>query len=64
MGKISELWRYWSILLDKIMPVVTNLTQSFRDDDWKLHLSAIRRAVPLIFAFGRINPLNASVVLI
>ena len=52
MGKNSELWRYWRILLDKVMPVVINLTQSFRDNDWELYLSAIRRAIPLIFAFG------------
>ena len=52
MGKNSELWRYWSIFLDKVMPVVINLTQSFRDTDWELYLSAIRRAIPLIFAFG------------
>ena len=55
MGKNSELWRYWSIFLDKVMPVVINLTQSFRDADRELHLSAIRRAMPLIFAFGQIN---------
>ena len=52
MGKNSELWRYWSIFQDKIMPVVLNLTQSFRDADWELHLSTIRRAMPLIFNFG------------
>ena len=28
-----------------IMPVVINLTQSFRDTDWELHLSAIPRAM-------------------
>ena len=55
MGKNSELWRYWSIFLDKIMPVVINFTQSFRDVDQELHLPAIRTAMPLIFAFGRIN---------
>ena len=26
MGKNSELWIYWSILLAKIMPVVISLT--------------------------------------
>ena len=45
MGKHSELWRYWSIFQDMIMPVVINLTQSFRDTDWELHLSTIPRAM-------------------
>ena len=51
----SELWSYWNIFLDAIMPVVIDLTRSFRDANWKLHLSAIRRAMPLLFAFGRTN---------
>ena len=55
MGKNGELWRYLSMFLDKIMPVVINLTQSFRDGDWELYLSAIRRAMTLVFVFGRIN---------
>ena len=37
MGKNTELWRYWSIILDKIMSVVINLTQPFRDAGWALH---------------------------
>ena len=51
----SELWSYWNIFLDAIMPVVIDLTRSFRDANWKLHLSAIRRAMPLLFAFCRTN---------
>ena len=37
MGINSALWRYWRIFLDKIIPVVTSLTQTFRDADWELH---------------------------
>ena len=55
MGKNTELWRYWSIILDKIMSVVINLTQPFRDAGWALHLSPIRRAMSLIFAFDQTN---------
>ena len=47
MGKNTELWRYWSIILDKIMSAVINLTQPFRDAGWALHLSPIRRAMSL-----------------
>ena len=54
-GTNSELWNYWNIFLDKIMPTVIDLTRSFREADWQLHLSAIRRAMPLLFAFGRTN---------
>ena len=57
-GTNSELWNYWNIFLDKIMPTVIDLTRSFREADWQLHLSAIRRAMPLLFAFGRKIPLH------
>ena len=53
--KKSELWRYWNIFLDDIMPVIIDLTRSFREANWNLHLSSIRRAMPLFFAFGRTN---------
>ena len=33
MGGKSELWRYWNIFLDKIMPVAIDLTKSFRNGD-------------------------------
>ena len=53
MGGKSDLWRYWNIFLDEIMPVVIDLTKSFRNGDWELHMTAIRKAMPLIFAFWR-----------
>ena len=37
------------------MPILTDLTHSFRQANWGMHLSALRRAVPLFFAFGHIN---------
>ena len=37
------------------MPVVIDLTRSFREGLWKLHMSAVRRAIPLFFAFGHTN---------
>ena len=52
MGGKSELWRYWNIFLDEIMPVVIDLTKSFRNGDWELHMTAIRKAMPLIFSLG------------
>ena len=37
------------------MPVLQDLTLSHREGDWNLHISAVRRALPLFFAFGRTN---------
>ena len=51
----SKPFHYWSVFLDKIAPVLRDLTLSFREGDWNLHLSAIRRALPLFFSFDRIN---------
>ena len=55
-GKLqSEQFKYWCLLLDEIMPVLRDLTRSHREGDWKLHISAVRRALPLFFAFGGTN---------
>ena len=43
----SENFKFWNIFLDKIMPVLTDLTRSFREGKWSLYLSALRRAIPL-----------------
>ena len=32
-----------------------DLTCSQRESNWDLHLSAVRRAIPIFFAFGRTN---------
>ena len=37
------------------MPIINNLTLSFRESNWLLYLSALQRAIPLFFAFDRTN---------
>ena len=54
-SQTSENFKYWSIFLDEIFPVLNDLTQSFCQSDWCKHLSAVRRAIPLFFAFGHTN---------
>ena len=54
-GKRSEKFKYWNLFLDVIMPVMTDLTHSFRQADWKAYLSSLRRSIPLFFAIGKIN---------
>ena len=51
----SNRFKYWSIFIDKIMPIIQDLTLSFRNGDWDLHLSAVRRSLKLRFAFGHMN---------
>ena len=38
----SECFRYWSLFLDVIMPILTDLTHSFRQANWDMHLSVLR----------------------
>ena len=40
---------------DKIVPVLRDLTHSFREKDWSLHLPAVKNAIPLFFSFDRTN---------
>ena len=51
----SMPFQYWSQFLDQVVPVLKDLTLSFREGEWSLHLSAIRRAIPLFFSFDRTN---------
>ena len=51
----NEQFRYWSTFLDELIPVIIDLTLSFRESNWLLYLSALRRAMPLFFAFDRSN---------
>ena len=48
-------FQYWSVFLDKIVPVLRDLTLSFRESEWMLHLSSTQRALSLFFAFDRTN---------
>ena len=41
--------------LEEIIPVLRGLTRSHREENWKLHLSAVRRSLSLFFAFDRTN---------
>ena len=41
--------------IEKVSPVLRDLTYSHREGNWKLHLSAIQRALPLVFAVDRTN---------
>ena len=53
--KSSQQFEYWNTFLDEIAPVLRDLTRSNREADWKLHISAVRRALPLCFTFDRVN---------
>ena len=51
----SSLFATGTNFLSKMAPVLPDLTRSFRDADWYLHLSSISRAVDLCFSFDHIN---------
>ena len=53
--KNSECFLYWDKLIYELAPILNDLTKSFREADWNLHLSAIQRAIPLFLAFDRVN---------
>ena len=40
----SNLFAYWNNFLSNMAPVLRDLTRSFRDADWYLHLSSVSRA--------------------
>ena len=54
MSTPSENFKYWSDFIDKIIPILNDLTLSFRNAEWDLHLSAVWR-IPLFFTFGHTN---------
>ena len=51
----SEIWKFWNIFTDQVMPVLINLTRSFREGNWLLHLQTIRKALPLFLNCNRTN---------
>ena len=53
--KKSEQFLFWYNFISKVFPVLRDLTRSHREVDWKLHISAIQRTLPLVFAFDRTN---------
>ena len=54
-SKESKQFKYWSIVLDELYPVLCDLTASYRNGDWLLHLPAVERAIKLFFTFDRTN---------
>ena len=51
----NKNFQYWTVFLDEIFPIIRYLTNSFRERNWTLHLCAVRKAIPLFFAFDRVN---------
>ena len=51
----NKQFRYWSTFLNELIPIVNYLTLSFRESNWLLYLSALRKAMPLFFAFDWSN---------
>ena len=54
-SKESEQFKYWSIFLAELYPALCDFTLSYRNAGWLLHLSAVERAIKLLFAFDRTN---------
>ena len=51
----SEMWQFWNIFNDEVLPILIDMTRSFREADWELHLKAVRKAIPLFFNCNRTN---------
>lgn len=48
----SGVFKYWSILINKIMSIIQDLPLSFRDGNCSLGLSAVRRSLRLFLLLG------------
>ena len=46
---------FWNTFLNDVLLILIDLTRSHREGDWNLHVSAVRRALPLFFALKRKN---------
>jgi len=51
----NNQFRFWNVFLNDIVSVLIDLNRSHREGNWELHVSAVRRALPLFFAFNRSN---------
>ena len=51
----SHQFVFWNTFLSTIYPALRDLTRSHREGNWEMHLSAVQRAMPLVFAFDRTN---------
>ena len=50
----SNLFAYWNNFVSNMAPALRDLTRSFRDADWYLHLSSVSCAIDLSFSFDHI----------
>ena len=41
-SKASEQFHYFNIFIERIAPVLRDLTRPYRESNWKLHVSALR----------------------
>ena len=46
---ISKSFQFWNTFLNDVVPILIDLTRSHREGNWDLHLSAVRRSLPLFF---------------
>ena len=51
----NKQFLYWNNFIEKVFPVLRDLTRSHKEGNWQLHLSSIQRVLPLVFAFNRTN---------
>ena len=51
----SDLFASWNNSLSNMAPVLRDLTRSFRDADWYLHLSSVNCTIDHCFSFDHIN---------
>ena len=53
--KASEQFQNFNIFLESIALVLPDLAQFYHKSNWELDLPALRRTLPLPFAFDRVN---------
>ena len=51
----SGIFSYWNKFINNFAAVLRDLTRSFREAYWLLHISSVNRAIDLCFSFDRIN---------
>ena len=50
-NQCMDLAKEFIMFLDTVVPVLKDLTHSFREIDWCLQLSAVKKITPLFFSF-------------
>lgn len=51
----SVIFTYWNTFISKMYPILRDIIRADKEGNWMLHVSAFRRALPLFFAFGKVN---------